>query len=328
MPGAPAVVSVEPLADEVWLVGLSDGGRLVAKHQFYGLLTHGEPYDLLGTELQVLRALRWVGCPVPGVFGADAGSQLLFLEDAGPRTLAAALTATPGPRAEERGRWARLLFEGLVQTERVLADEGRWGGSVVPGGSRPDLERAWSAATAAASESLERLLGYLGAPRPEAARHPVLAALEGLTASLGRRPPCLGPTDYQPGNLVLDAAGARLTFLELGKLGWDWSERRAVQYATCALAPERPGLVDAAAATAWAELAGQEGGGAGRVALDGHHLVYHLLLARRVLEADLPAAALTRVLGALGAPLSGDPAALAIRRCLAAANPHLETPRA
>ena len=71
VPGSPAVGAITLLADDVWIVELAHGGRLIAKHQFYGLHTRDEPHDLLQVEFDALRYLRPRGCAVPVAFGID-----------------------------------------------------------------------------------------------------------------------------------------------------------------------------------------------------------------------------------------------------------------
>lgn len=315
LPGGPALASVQTLADDVWLLELSDGGRAVAKHQFYGLLTAGQPYDLLQVEVDVLGALRRAGCPVPVVFGTDPEAQVIFLEYAGPRTLGHALGGDPPPTAAARRAWGVRLLQGLLQIEAALAQGPLWERRAVPGGSRGDLARTWEAVAAGSMEGFDLVLRALGEVPGARAR----ASLGELARELGRRPPSLGATDYQPGNIVLDRSGQRLTFLELGKLGWDWTERRAVQYATWAPAPERPGLIEAATARAYGELWDEAEGAWRRRALDGHHLVFHLLWARRLCRAGEGAAGLQPLLRRLAAPLSDDPLAGEVRRRFAGA---------
>jgi len=318
IPGRPGLASLEPLADDVWLARLSDGGQVVVKHQFFGLLTRDQPHDLLRAELDVLRVLRRAGCPVPVAFGADPEAQVIYLEYVGPRTLAQALGGELASTCDERRAWARHLFGGLVRIEAVLAAERGWESRVVPGGSRGELGQAWKAATEGALEGLELVLRALGGapgPRPRE----VAARLQELADALEQRPTSLGPTDYQPGNVVLDRWGQRLTFLELGKLGWDWTERRVVQYATPVAAPARPGLVDAETAGVYGGLWEEAEQGSRRGALDGHHLIFHLLWARRLCLAGVGAAGLEPLLGRLATPLSGDHMVGEIRRGVAEA---------
>ena len=303
VPGRPAVAAIRGIAGDVWRLDLSDGGRVVARHQLYGLLTRGEPHDLVGLEVDLLRHLRRRGCPVPLAFGADPGSQIILLEYAGPRTLA----ASPAP-GEGSGHPAAVAGEGLVgaRMHRERPRGRRVGGPGRARGLPPG-------AGARLGEGGGGSRGGPAVPVPGRAAHrpSCVGRLRQLHERLGRLPPRLGPTDYQPGNIVLDAGGERLTFLELSKIGWDWTPRRAVQYTTIADAegPPETSLLDAGSV---------EGSGldeASRSSLDGHHLIYHLLLARRTRRCG--AGVLPRPLARkLTGPLSADPLTAGLRRHL------------
>ena len=317
IPGRPGLAALEPLADDVWLARLTDLGRVVVKHQFYGLLTAGRSYDLLQTEVEVLAALRRAGCPVPLAFGADAGAQVIFLEWAGPQTLTAALSGEAPLSEATRSALAGKLLAGLKRIEEALAGEPGWEARLVPGGSREELASAWEMATEGAVEGLSLALGAgsTGPAQVEAAT----VALRQVAAQLGRRPARLGPTDYQPANVVLDRAGERLTFLEQGKLGWDWTERRAVQYSTPVGEPRRPGLLDPGAARLYGALWPGTEAGERRRALDGHDLVFHLLWARRVIQAGGREAVAGDLARRLVTALSDAPLVGGVRQRLAAA---------
>ena len=324
LPRAPQVADLEVLANCVWLVHLSHGRPVVAKHQFYGLVTRGEPYDLLAVEKQVLTALRAAGHPVPSVLAIDPEGQFVFLEYVGPRTLSRALTSSSRPSPQQREGWAGQVLDGLVHIERSLAADTRWEQMVIPGASRQDLSRAWSQAGQAALEGCDLLLHRLGARRSDPVFHHARAVLEELVTFLGQRPPHLGVTDYQPGNIVIDEAGERLTFLEFAKLGWDWTERRAVQYATTTNASALPGLLDVQAIRTYGDLWETADRETRRHALDGHHLVFHLLLAHRLCSGTtLPApdilGKLTRV---LATPLCSGGPTTEFRRHLGRITPH------
>ena len=119
VPGRPEVAAIHRIAEDVWRLDLSDGGRVVAKHQLQGLLTRGEPHDLVRLEVEVLRHLRGRGCPVPAAFGADPEAQIILLEYAGPRTLAEVLPVEGDPA--DRRRWLRRIWRGhRVHRERPV----------------------------------------------------------------------------------------------------------------------------------------------------------------------------------------------------------------
>ena len=304
VPGRPAVAAIHPIAEDVWRLDLADGGRVVAKHQLQGLLTRGEPHDLVRLEVDVLRHLRRRGCPVPAAFGADPEAQIILLEYAGPRTLAEVLPVEGDPAA--RRRWLARIWRGIGCIERALTGR-EWEGRAAPGASREELERAWTRAGEEAVTVLRDLLAP-GGGSPS----PAEGSLRRLHRRLARLPARLGPTDYQPGNIVVDAGGERLTFLELSKIGWDWTPRRAVQYTSIADAegPAETCLLDPGS------LAGSGLDEGSRSCLDGHHLIYHLLLAGRWRRdgAALPPPLARKLIE----PLSADPLTAELRRRLGA----------
>ena len=308
VPGRPDVAAIHRIAEDVWRLDLSDRGQVVAKQQLQGLLTRGEPHDLVRLEAEVLRHLRQRGCPVPVAFGADPEAQIILLEYAGPRTLAEVLPAEADPAT--RRRWLRRVWRGIGCIERALS-EGEWEGRVAPGASRRDLERAWGRAGEEAVSVLRDLLRPGGGSSSLAE-----GLLLRLHRRLGRLPPRLGPTDYQPGNIVVDGGGERLTFIELSKIGWDWTPRRAVQYTSIA---DAEGAVETCLLDP-GSLAGCGLDEGPRSSLDGHHLIYHLLLAgrRRRDGAVLPPPLARK----LTEPLSADPLTAELRRRLGA-NPTL-----
>ena len=297
VPGSPAVEAINLWVEDVWFVDLVGGGRVVAKHQFYGVVTRGDSYDLLQVEFDTLRYLRARGCAVPVTFGIDPGAQIILLEFVGYQTFADILTT----RVESgtRQRLGHRVLRELAHIEAQLTDaEFEGPARVIPGASIEDLTSRWSAVGARAQEGLRCLWHRHCQDVPPTT---LTEAVASLWRRLGARNPSLGVTDYQPANIVVDEQHRRITFLELSKLGWDWTERRAVQYTTSVdgtgISLLDPDVVAGAPIDAGA--------------LDGHHLLFQLLLARRILtNGDGDTTCITR---ALVTPLSGDPVALAIR---------------
>ncbi|MDA0335231.1 MAG: phosphotransferase [bacterium] len=300
VPGAPHVHTSSEWADDVWFVDLVGGGRIVAKHQFYGLVTRGTPYDLLQVEYDVLRYLRAHGGAVPVVFGIAPGAQMILLEFVGCQTFADVL-AGRFDTAIRRYLAGRALRE-LARIEARLADAEFAGDRrVIPGASIDDLAAAWAPVAAGAIDGLHRLWHrHCGDTPPNG----LVDAIETLWQRLGARQPSLGATDYQPANIVVGDAHRRVTFLELSKLGWDWTERRAVQYTT-SVDGSGMSLLDADVVGLCC---------LDSAALDGHLVIFQLLLAQRLLQSgDVDSRRLARE---LAVPLSADVDTLEVRRCL------------
>jgi hypothetical protein len=261
----------------VWRIELSDGRRLAAKRFPLAALVRGRPFDPLTVEPEVYRRLE--GCPVAPVLGVDVDGCVIFYEWCGDETLDD-VCQLEAPSAH-RGS-AERVTEGfsLIRTGFALHSDGL-APMTFPGCGMADLLEGWEKACG-------ELLGDL----------PLVASRYGLSdkttgrlshevARLGRvlagSSPALGVTDYNARNVVLDRGADRLRFIEFAKIGWDWDERRLVQYTTGmggGLAQGRfrslltPDLVRAASdSVAMAHR------------LDGHHLIFHLLAACRLCRA-------------------------------------------
>ena len=295
LPGGAAVQTVDLLAPDVWLLHLDDGGCVVAKHQFYGLLTRNESFDLLQTELDVLRYLRKSGASLPVPFGIDPDGQFIFLEFLGNRTLLDALEKT-GTAGSIRGVITQQLY-----IEQLLANTSAWRDRVIPGGRRRDLARSWKRVEAIALRGLTEASATMGSSHK---MEMLIPLVRGLHEMVGRTPPVLGATDYQPRN-VMCLEGGRVAFLELGKLGWDWTERRALQYTTPL---ESNSLPLTAKREFLQELVASFPDHAARRTLDIHHLFFRLVLAAQdPRKADLELLLL---------PLSDEPAMASFRHHL------------
>ena len=267
LPGRPSVCSIESLADGVWCVATGDGRKTVVKHQLFGFLTRGKAYDLLQVEREVLELLNEAGCPVPEVLGIDEDAQCIFLQWVGDCTLDEAIQA--GNRASVR--WA---IEGLCAIDRICTrNQDRLELRVVPVADRDALRSAWDQAGARACEGVERLFHRLERPFDAG----VIPLLTGMQRWLAERSPVLGSTDYNAHNAIVDPEGFGLRFLEFAKIGWDWTERRLVQYTTSMGSGRADGrmrsLLDACAARFYARVSGRADGAR---ALDYHRIFFLL----------------------------------------------------
>jgi len=298
VPGFPVVVDVISWAEDVWVVHLACGGRIVAKHQVYGIYTRNEPFDLIQMELDVLRCLRPAGGAVPFVFGIHADTQIILLEFAGTHTLGDLLSRAQRPAA----RLAHRVLHGLADIEAELnRPESHWDERVIPGATIQDLLTAWSGVAASTVDSLRQLWQNRRMTSPPPALEKQLC---NLCQHLGERTPSLGVTDYQPDNIVVGEQEERVTFLELSKLGWDWTARRAVQYTT-SVDGSGVSLLNAET-VACTSLDSSS--------IDGHHILFLLLLSSRFLSecrAEIDGLVLSLI-----TPLSDDPFMLNVRHSL------------
>ena len=320
--GRPQVRAIAALSDEVWRVETENGRKVVVKQQLFGFLTRGKPYDLLDVEREVLGLLHGAGCPVPEVLGIDGDAQCIFLEWVGDQTLDAAIQAGDGASM-------RRAIAGLCAIERVLAEHAEQLSSrVVPAAGRDELAAAWAEVGTRASEGLAQLSHRLAHPFDAAGVMPLLAEMHRW---LAQRPPKLGSTDYNAYNAIVDPVGAEVRFLEFAKIGWDWTERRLVQYTTSVGSGRADGrmrsLLDAETARYYAEMGGRADGAR---ALE-YHRIFFLLNGAAMLCAALdggpraaallarwkkPERRLRQFAKLLARGLSIDPVAVEFRECL------------
>ena len=284
LPGGPRVEGIAPLAPHVWEVLLEGRQLLVAKFQLFGSHTRGRLYDLLEVEQAVLGLLGGRGCPVPRLLGLDAETSFVFFEHCGSYTL--------DDLVQERGAagasgCTRQAIDGLCRIEEVMGENRRLLEPLVcPAGGVSHLRRAWEQAGLRARQGLERILRLHGGSGASGAAR-CRSLLDEILSRLTARGPALGTTDYNARNIVIDPPSSRLSFIEFAKIGWDWTERRLVQYTACMGAGRPHGsfasLLDRDALRRYASAARDPGDRA--LALDGHHIVFHLNAAALLLEA-------------------------------------------
>ena len=287
--GSPVRRSTQ-LAEDVWEIELEEDRRLVAKHQSFGFLTKGLAHDLLEVEEKLLGLLRQNACPVPRALGCDRAAQIIFLEHVGDRTLDEVLQEDPGSTPCAYARQAISGLQAIAEIcRRQQAELEPLVAEVVNKGA---LKAAWDKARKGAREGLAALHSHLGCP-PPTTRAEVLLDEMGLW--LASRPPVLGSTDYNARNLIVDEDSGKLNFIEFAKIGWDWTERRLVQYTTSMGSGRENGcirsLLDARSAKIYEEVGG---GSQGTRALDYHHIFFLLngaALLCSALEKPRPSAA-------------------------------------
>ena len=317
------------LAAGVWRLDLDGGRRVVAKRQPFAGLARGRADDLLAVEQRVLALLRERNCPVPRVLGSDPSAGIIFFEHVGDETLDdAARSSGPGRRQRLRER----LVSGLLRLEQAFADCRReLEPHVSPAASRDRLPAALDRARAGALNGLHGLLERCGRGHGQALRE-LGELIDGLCSRLAAEEPSLGSTDYNARNVVVDRRSGAVSFIEFAKIGWDWPERRLVQYATGLGAGAEggfAGLLDRAAAGRYSSSA--RGDRARRAfALDGHHLLFHLNAAARLCGAldrpghephrallkawRQPDLRLRQLCAAVSTPLGGDTMTTGLRR--------------
>lgn len=266
-----SVRRVSALAANVWRVQVEGDRELVAKYQIFGPLTQGKAYDVLEVERDVLAVLCAADCPVPRLLAIDTAACFVVFESAGDETLDDWVQ-------EQRGGTASLLeqiIRGQCAIDATLARrEYLFAGRVAPGVDQRALAAGWDEVGIRAEWAAQALRRHLHmGPLPPSAR----AALAAMHAYLARRCPVLGCSDYNARNIVVARPGVTASFIEFAKLGWDWTERRLVQYTTCMGGGRKDGrmlpLLDERAVHLYAEVSGRADS---MRALDCHQIFFML----------------------------------------------------
>ncbi|MDP6778905.1 MAG: hypothetical protein QGI83_19280 [Candidatus Latescibacteria bacterium] len=297
LPGSPTVVAVDPVRRPesnhpgVWVARTDDGTRVVVKHQIFAPLTRGEPHDLLRAEERVCRMLSDTGCPVARVYGVDPTHSLVFSEWCGKLTLDD--VCQESDEASVRA-WGKQVVEGFCGTQGVLRDRTPDLADVsFPECDRQGLLEIWSQTVLGIGSQVGELVSWLNPGTSSRTTARVEMLWNELVEALADAPSLLGPTDYNARNIVINTSTQEARFIEFAKLGWDWPERRLVQYTASMGSGRGDGgfrsALDQNQAAAYGSLADWSGGDPETAArrLDAHHVVFHVLAGLRLQRALL-----------------------------------------
>lgn len=309
--------SVEQAGAHVYKVTLSDGLEVALKR-----VSEGPAPDPLYTESLVLERLGRLGCPVPEVHLVEPALRILVTAWAGDRTMDDACQEEDRETVAQRGRG---IAEGLCRIEAAMGDANLDEGLLL----KPDAEDEAAGILPMAWRGAEALLRS----------DPLTEAREGLARvaerlRTGAR--TVASLDYNARNVVIDRCGAA-RFIDFSSVGWDWPERRFVQYVTGLgayrrggrlVSPLTPELV-----TLYARVRRSFSPEADEKAIvravDAHDLLFHLLILARLARLrscpeapearslrrawDAPEARWRQSVLNLGRPLSDDPTVNALR---------------
>ena len=260
----------ETRAHTVWKV-TTDRSVFAVKHHLFASLTRGKPYHLLAVEQKVTNHLLDSGVPVPRIIAAD--HDMVIYEWCGNHTLDdICQTTDPSP-------FAHSIINTLCALEKAFCKHSaKFIPHIAPGCSADDLREQWHNTTQSLTETLSSLVRDPHAPD-------LLSTWETLINELIQAPPVIGPTDYNARNIACPNPETA-TVLELAKIGYDWPERRLVQYTT-SLGAHNPrgritGLLTPSLARHYAHFASKLYSTPIETILfrlDAHHLIYHLFAA-------------------------------------------------
>ena len=299
------IAKIEPLSETrahaVWKV-TTDRSVFAVKHHIFASLTRGKPYHLLAVEQKVTDHLLASGASVPRIIAID--HDLVIYEWCGNHTLDdICQTADPGP-------FAHSVINTLCALEKAFyKHSAKFILHIAPGCSADDLREQWHNTTQSLTETLPALVRDPSAPD-------LLSTWETLINELIQAPPVLGPTDYNARNIACPNPETA-TVLELAKIGYDWPERRLIQYTT-SLGAHNPrgriiGLLTPSLARHYAHFASKLYLTSAEIILlrlDAHHLIYHLFAAHICLTTPHWQNIKTRIAqhkSQIAYPLSGHP---------------------
>ena len=269
-----SIAKIEPLSETrahaVWKV-TTDCSVFAVKHHLFASLTRGKPYHLLAVEQKVTNHLLAGGVSVPRIIATN--HDLVIYEWCGKHTLDdICQTADPRP-------FAHSVINTLCALEKAFyKHRSKFISHIAPGCSADDLREQWHNTTQSLTETLPSLVRDPNAPD-------LLSTWETIVNELSHAPPVIGPTDYNARNIACPNPETA-TVLELAKIGYDWPERRLVQYTTSLGAHNPRGriiaLLTPSLAQYYAHLASQLYSTPAETILfrlDAHHLIYHLFAA-------------------------------------------------
>jgi hypothetical protein len=288
VPAHPDIAAIHPVSESrmhsVWKITTQSGRTFAAKQHLFADFTRGKPFDFIRVEHCVSQGLFDNGCSVPRIVGADAERGLTIAEWRGDDTL------DDFCQSGDPQMVAASVIDVLLALEAGFQKHASaFAPLVAPGCSAEDLKTAWLAVATPVADILPDFMAHLFGQVPNAD----LAVLwHNLIRDLAEAPPSLGPTDYNARNIVLDDHG-RPSVIELSKIGYDWPERRLVQYTT-GLGAHLPkgrivGLLGPERAVHYAHRAAAiRGHSPGDVLarLDAHHFAFHIFAAMTCLNAD------------------------------------------
>ncbi len=256
----------------VWKVTTNDH-IFAVKHHLFANLTRGKPYDLLNVEQRVNAHLSEDGVSTPSIITTAPEHSLVIYEWWGEHTLDdICQTTNPAPFTDNIIKTICTLEKSFHNHTQELAPH------VAPGCALEDLQTSWHETIQPLCEILPDLTAYItGKPAPSN----LLAQWADLINNHANA--TLGPTDYNARNIVFSKTD-KPAILELAKIGWDWPERRLVQYTTSLGAHHPTGHIvslltpscalDYANATALVYHTPPE---TILARLDKHHLIFHLI---------------------------------------------------
>ena len=282
---SPVLRNQQPLST-VWQLTFTDGSKVIVKKQVFASFTRGKLHHILTVEKEVCDLLT--ECALPKVYGSVEDQDLIFLEWCGDHTLDDILQDGDDCQSRFYTQCVINAYSQICSELRRLSSS--LSRRVFPGCGIHETRSSWQALKS--QINLSQFSDHFGLGLSRSACSDLETLLHRLMDSLADAEPHLGPTDYNARNIVLDTKMRSARFIEFSKLGWDWPERRLTQYVCGSGAGITGGTFKSALNTelcaGYADLASQwacEASSSIQARLDGHHFIYHLVAATKLLEA-------------------------------------------
>ena len=270
--------------NSLWRVIVNGQSYLLKQH----FITHpigDSAFTPFEVELAVLSTLRDAGCSVPAIVWRSAQDFCLLLDWRGESTLDdLAQTAS----LESLKETIISALSEFCQIEKGFADrQTDFAPYVYPLDYPTYLRQTMQKML----DQGRKTMGYLARLSGETVESELDELWSNFSQTLHRKSATLGTLDYNARNIVIDAGDS--TFVDFGSVGWDWSERRIVQFFN-SLGSNREGgnfvnLLDREVIGAYANRAVTYRSGISEgdifAQLDYHTILFYLSVVHRLLEA-------------------------------------------
>lgn len=268
----------------LWQVRV-DAQKYLLKQHFITRPVGDSAFTPLEVESSVLTALRKTGCSVPKVVWQSDPDFCLLLEWCGESALDDVAQTTPLESLKE------IVIDALCEfcdIEKSFADRHADFASYVYSLDYPTYLRQTM------DDMLDRgrkTMGYIAGLSGESAASELDDLWSKFSQTLHVNSATLGSLDYNSRNIVVDAAA--ISFIDFGSVGWDWSERRIVQFFNSLGANRERGnfvnLLNRDVIHAYAKQAVTYRSGSSEehifAQLDYHNILFYLSIVHRLLEA-------------------------------------------
>ena len=285
VPNHPQIDTIHPTSQSryhtVWKVTTTDQNHFAIKHHLFASLTQNKPYDLLQVEKQVTSCLLDDDVPVPPIVATIPQEGLIIYDWCGDQTLDDVCQHhLPQSLPQKIINTLRHLEHSFQKHTPQLTPY------IAPGSTQQDTQTAFKEATTTLTQALPHLIPPNNHSQTQLQKH-----WQNIQTQIQKAPLSLGPTDYNARNIVLSNTH-QPHILELAKIGYDWPERRLVQYTTSLGAHlstgQIIGCITPQIAQNYAQKAAQNRTTSADqilTTLDRHHLIFYLFATLQCLQA-------------------------------------------